>query len=514
MCYTVRESLFGCRWQSREAAMVQVSPIIQDGILTDLRDRFPVQIVVDSSDWYTWLQTASIFTFRSEHGTFTAHKERAGNRRGSAYWRAYCTRQGKLHRAYLGQSEELTLERLKSVAGALGSKGAGDGSLDTPGLGAGTRPSAEASSPARTHRRRATGAQGPHEAVRAKPWLSSFPVPLSALIGREQEVRAICDLLSRPEVRLLTITGTGGVGKTRLALQIAQELVDDFADGVSFVSLASLSDPELVLPTMSQTLGLKEMGKQSLLDVLKASLRHKRLLLVLDNFEQVVTAAPLLVEVLQTCPYLNILVTSRTLLRVSGEHAFLLSPLAIPNLSHLPPTEALSQYAAIALFLQRTQALQPAFQLTVANASALAEICVRLDGLPLAIELAAARISLLSPQALLTRLSQRFQVLTRGTRDAPARQQTLRNTLQWSYHLLSAHEQRLFRRLAVFVGGCTLDAIEGVYRALGDEEMNVLDGVAPLLDNNLLQQTKQEREESRLEMLETIREYGLECLTS
>src|SRR6266699_1119363 len=231
MCYTVRESLFGCRWQSREAAMVQVSPIIQDGILTDLRDRFPVQIVVDSSDWYAWLQTASIFTFRGEHGSFTAHKEHAGNRRGGAYWRAYRTWQGKLHRAYLGQSEGLTLERLQSAAVVLASKGERDNSLDVPGLGAGTRPSAEASFRARTHPRRITGAPGPHEAALSKPWLSRFPMPLTALIGREQEVRAICELFLHPEVRLLTITGTGGVGKTRIALEVARALRSDFTAG-------------------------------------------------------------------------------------------------------------------------------------------------------------------------------------------------------------------------------------------------------------------------------------------
>jgi predicted ATPase len=246
----------------------------------------------------------------------------------------------------------------------------------------------------------------------------NLPVQLTSLLGREQEVAAACALLGRPEVRLVTLTGTGGVGKTRLALQIAEEVLDDFADGVSFVSLAPLSDPELVLPTITQTLGLKEMGNQSLLDLLKVYLRQKHLLFLLDNFEQVVTAAPLLVELLQTCPHLNILVTSRTLLHVSGEHEFLVPPLAVPNLKLLAEREVLAQYAAVALFLQRAQALKPDFQLTGANAHAIAEICVRLDGLPLAIELAAARIKLLSPHALLARLSQRLQVLTSGTQGA------------------------------------------------------------------------------------------------
>src|SRR5215472_11426650 len=202
LCYTVRESLFGCKRQSKEGAMAQISPTIQDGILTDLRDGSPVQIVVDSPDWYSWLQTASTFTFRGEQGLFTAHKERAGNRRGSAYWRAYCTRHGKLHRAYLGQSEELTIARLQSVAIVLVSKGARDDLLDVPGMEAGTSSTASASSPARTPRRRATAAPGPHEASRLQPWLASLPVPLTALIGRENEVAAACALLRRPGVRL------------------------------------------------------------------------------------------------------------------------------------------------------------------------------------------------------------------------------------------------------------------------------------------------------------------------
>jgi predicted ATPase/DNA-binding NarL/FixJ family response regulator len=349
----------------------------------------------------------------------------------------------------------------------------------------------------------------PHREQAARHHL---PTQLTPLLGREREVAAACALLRGPQVRLLTLTGTGGVGKTRLAFHIAEALVDDFADGVSFVSLAPLSDPELVVPTIAQSLDLKETGYQSVLDVLKASLRNKALLLVLDNFEHVVPAAPLLVELLQACPHLKILVTSRTLLRLSGERECSVSPLAVPDLSHLPATEALSQYAAVALFLQRAQALKPDLQVTSTNAQAIAEICVRLDGLPLAIELAAARIKLLSPQALLTRLSQRFQVLTSGTRDAPVRQQTLRNTLEWSYRLLDATEQRLFRRLAVFVGGCTLETLEALSVALDGEAGAVLDGVASLLDKSLLHQREQGEGESRLMMLETLREYGLECL--
>jgi predicted ATPase len=304
----------------------------------------------------------------------------------------------------------------------------------------------------------------------------------------------------------------GGVGKTRLGLHIAEELLNDFADGVSFISLAPITNPDLVIPTIAQTLDLKEALDWSPLEHLKAYLREKHCLLLLDNFEQVVAAAPALVELLQACLHLNLLVTSRAVLHISGEHEFPVPPLAVPDLKHLPDSEILSQYAAVALFVQRARAIKPDFRLTSANAPSIAEICIRLDGLPLAIELAAARIKLLSPQALLARLSHRLQVLTGGVRDAPVRQQTLRNTLAWSYDLLTPEEQRLFRRLAVFVDGCTLEAVEAVCEVLGDETGKVFDGVASLMDKSLVQQRAQKDEEPRLMMLETIREFGLESL--
>jgi predicted ATPase/DNA-binding CsgD family transcriptional regulator len=328
----------------------------------------------------------------------------------------------------------------------------------------------------------------------------------------EQEVMAACAFLQRPDVRLVTLTGTGGIGKTRLALQLVTELLADFADGVYFVSLAPISDPDLVVPTIAQTLEIKETGARPLLDLLTAFLRDKHLLLVLDNFEQILPAAPHLTGLLTSCPHLTMLVTSRATLHVQGEHEFPVLSLAVPDLKHLPEPEALRQYAAVALFLQRAQATEPTFQLTTANARTIAEICIRLDGLPLVIELAAARSKLLSPQALLARLQHRLQVLTSGTQDAPTRQQTLRNTIAWSYDLLSAQEQRLFRQLSVFVGGCTLEAVEAICTALDGRTERILDGVASLLDKNLLQQAEHEAEETRFMMLETIREYGLEAL--
>ncbi len=343
---------------------------------------------------------------------------------------------------------------------------------------------------------------------------NNLPVQPTPFIGREREVDAVQLLLLVEQVRLVTLTGPGGVGKTRLALQVAAELAERFPDGAWFVSLAPISDPDLVIPAIIQTLGLREAREQSPLEHLKGSLHEKQMLLLLDNFEQVVSAATHVADLLGVCSRLKVLVTSREGLHVRAEREFPVPALALPDAKHLPDPAALSQYEAVGLFIERAQAVQPEFQVTNANAAAVAEICTRVDGLPLAIELAAARIKLFPPQALLARLGQRLPLLTRGARDVPARQQTLRKTIQWSYDLLTAQEQRLFHRLSVFVGGCTMQAIEAVSATFEDDAALVLDAVASLVDKNLLQQTAQEGEELRLTMLETIREYGLECLES
>ena len=352
-------------------------------------------------------------------------------------------------------------------------------------------------------------------AKRADSRPSNLPAQPTGFVGREKEMSAIKELLLRPDVRLATITGPGGIGKSRLALQVAAGTGGHFTGGIYFVPLYPVNDQALIASAIVQTLEIREAGVQSPLEMLRQHFQdvlRTPALLLLDNFEHLLQAAPLVADLLAMAPNLKILVTSRAALHVYGEHEFPVPPLALPDPHSASSVQALLQCPSVALFVQRAVAAKPDFELSQENSAAVTEICARLDGLPLALELAAARVKVLSPSALLSRLASRMQLLTGGARDLPQRQQTLRAAMDWSYDLLDPAEQRLFRRLSVFVGGCNLEGIEAVCDARNDLGLDLLDGMASMVDKSLVRQAEQEEGESRFHMLETIREYALEKL--
>jgi len=348
------------------------------------------------------------------------------------------------------------------------------------------------------------------------PRINTLPSQATAFLGREREVAAVKELLLREDVRVVTLTGPGGIGKTRLALQVASEVRERFDGGICFIPLAAVSDASLIPSIIAQGCGIRETGRPVSIQSLKEYLQDSRsnLLLVFDNFEHLLTAAPVVSELITAAQKLRVLVTSRAPLHIYGEFEFPVPTLALPDLQHGTSRSILSKNPTVALFMARAVAIKPNFELTDENARAVATICTRLDGLPLAIELAAARIKLLSPSAMQSRLESSLQLLTGGAKDLPMRQQTLRATMDWSYDLLSPAEQTLFRRLSVFVGGCTLEGVEAVCNTKQDLQIDVLDGMGSLVNNSLVRQVEQSAGEPRFALLDTVREYGLERLAA
>jgi predicted ATPase/DNA-binding CsgD family transcriptional regulator len=446
---------------------------------------------VGSDAWKEWLRASETTAFRFDHqGTsFTVRREL---RASHAYWYAYRRRGPKLQKVYLGRPEEIDLGRLHAAAAKLSAPPASFAQLESAALAPG----------------------GPDPG-----YPSWMPTAATRLIGRESEIAQARARLLRPEVRLLTFIGPGGTGKTRLAVAVAASLADAFVDGVHFVDLSPIRDPALVHVPIAQALGIRDAGDQPLLDTLRLSLQSRQLLLVLDNFEQVIAAAPLVADLLTACPAVKIAVTSREPLHLSWEHVWPVASLALPPVDLLAELSLIAQSPAVILFVERARAHRPDFALTDANARTVADICIRLDGLPLAIELAAARVPLLPLAAIQARLQQRLQLLTRGPRDAPVRHQTLRAAVAWSYDLLDQAEQAAFRRLAVFVGGFTLEAALAVCAAAepgGDStspSSTMVDLLQSLVDKSLILLDATSAGEPRFRLLETIREFGLEQLS-
>ena len=340
---------------------------------------------------------------------------------------------------------------------------------------------------------------------------TNLPPQVTSFIGRAREVAEISELIGRS--RLVTLTGPGGTGKTRLSLRVADSLRDAYPSGVFFVELATIMDPALIPATIAQAIGLREDPGRPVIESLEAHLRDVRLLLVLDNFEQLVSGATVVGRLLEAAPGLTVLTSSREALHLRGEQEYPVPPLGVPDPKSLPPAAAVSEYEAVALFIQRARAVKPDFAVTNENAPAVAEICARLDGLPLAIELAAARSKLFTPDAILARLGKRLSLLTGGARDSTDRQRTLRGAIDWSYDLLDETERTLFRRLSIFVGGCTIESAAAVCDPDGDLGIDIVDGLSSFVDKSLLRIFEAEHGEPRFQMLETIREYGLEKLT-
>jgi predicted ATPase/transcriptional regulator with XRE-family HTH domain len=343
---------------------------------------------------------------------------------------------------------------------------------------------------------------------------NNLPAPPNAFVGRGNEVTEVRELLHRPGVRLLTLSGPPGIGKTRLSLQVASELLAEpedglFKDGIYFVGLAPVSDRELFVSSIARVLDVKERVGHALLEDLKSALRDKKMLLVLDNFEQVVSAAPLLAEILSAAPHLKVIVTSREVLHIYGEHDYPMTSLGLPSRDGAVIAEDLLQYDAVRLFMERATSIKPDFKLAGENAPAIAEICIRLDGLPLAIELAAVQVKALPPDAIVARLESRLDLLVGGPRDLPGRQQTLRGAIDWSYDLLDEQERKLFRSLSVFVGGCTPEGVEAVAQLDYRADSHALDS---LVNKSLLRREVRSGRDARFTMLETIREYALSRL--